>query len=666
MKKNFKILSFILIHFISVNTFAQINYKITIQGDPLMKNVNGSLVSGETNVRLKIYGDNNQTLLGGKICVGDFATVIIKDKPDIGNIIALDIELTGKGWSQPVKINNILIKKENDQGEQLKRFSFSCGCTVTQGNSLVSIDEAGAKDFTEAETAAPEFKLNGNFSIQEVSFTNNKVNGTISKTKVERKENKTDEPNIVPSNNPKIICTEEKISATASFDLNFILNPNEANLFPGALMYSEDIADGSYASYASGADLNPIKLTTSLAIVGGNPTITVVDPDLGTVNSAINDLLINQVKGKTQLQASFEVSEISSMEELILKVGAHANSATFDANLKFDLSNNTQKHIKMIKFVQKYYTLTMVQPSKPTDLFKNKQKATEAFESGKTPIYVNSITYGRIAYFFMETDISNSDIQAHLDGQYKGAITAGAELDLKLKNEKQKSLYSGTIIGGTGAVPIGGYEDFIRFIKEGGELDQTSLAVPIAYSCKFLADNKQAYVNLFSSYTKRTCTPVKTNKIKARIKIIDFVSLTQPNDKNDWGFSIDVLTGTTDGVDYNVQLKYDKGSNADAGAKRVSLKTNEAYSIDVTSNVFDIDLNQYNSGQLKLVLYGFAVRSAYSFVFTDRRSSTIVKKILMREALNLDMTAGALPKDFILQFEDMKVKFTYLVELIKE
>lgn len=658
------LLGFLLIH--SLQGLAQFNYKITIQGDPLIKSLNGNNIAGETNVRIKIYGDNNQTLLGGKLCVGDFSTVVIKDKPDIGSISGVDIELTGKGWTKPVKINNINIKKENDAGDFSKKYSFSCGCTLTQGNALVKIDEAGALDFTEADIAAPEFTLDGEFSKNDYEFSEENIRGVVSKTRTPKSEKSNGQP--VVSKTPQQICTEELVSATASFDVNFIQNPNESNIFPGAMLYSEDIANGSYSSYASGSDLNPINLTTTIAIVGGNPTITVVDPDLGTINTAINDLLINQTKGEMEVQASFEVSEINSMEELTLKLGAHFNSATFDAKLSADLHTVGHKSIKMVKFVQKYYSVTMVQPKKPTDLFKDKRKATEAFQSGKTPLYVNSITYGRVCYFFLESEDNATDFKAHLEAEYHGSVTAGGEGDVATRKALNSMKYSATIIGGSGSngiLAVDGYEGFMRMLRDDGKLDKTALALPISYSCKFLADNKQAFVNLYSSYTKRTCQPVKSNKIKAIIRIDDFVTLEQPNETNYWGFNINALTGTTNGVDYVTRLSFDKGSNADAAASRVGLKINSPYSIDKTSDVFLIDLNDYNSGKLKLYFSAFVVRSPLNGLYTTRTGNG-TKSVLMKDALNLQLTAGAPAKDFIVQFEDMKVKFTYRVELIKD
>jgi len=650
--------------------FAQVNYKITIMADPLVKMVNGNNVQGESAVRIKIYGDNEQTLLGGKLCVGDLTTIIIRDKPDIGGVIGLDIELTGRNWTNPVKINNINVKKETADGDEIKKFSFTCGCTLTPGNSLVKIDEAGALDFVEAEIAAPEFKLAGDFSKDDITFNAaDKVKGEVSKTRAPKSEQVLGAPMPVPSP-PNQICTEEKVQASSSFDINFIQNPNESNIFPGAMLYSEDIADGSYSSYASGSDLNPINLTTTIAIVGGNPTITVVDPDLGTINTAINDLLINQSKGEMEVQASFEVSEINSMEELTLKLGAHFNSATFDANLSADLAKSNHKSIKMVKFVQKYYTVTMVQPRKGTDLFKNKQKAQEAFESGKTPLYVNSITYGRVCYFFMQTDKSISDIKAHVDGEYKGSFNAGGSLDVTKKDELFTSNYSATIIGGNGANgmrAVDGYEGFMEMLRDGGTLDKSALALPISYSCKFLADNKQAFVNLYSSYTKRTCKPVKSDIVKAVLKIVKMTSLEQGESTASWGYLVEARTANNPNIFAEPFLiSFQRGYFDNDRTNYVNLKKGDIHEMDLTSKTFEFNINDLRSGKQVLWISARVVEVDYTNILDPDDFSPLVQKtVMLREVVNLDMSGVPKESKLYVQFSEGKLEFTFMVEILE-
>ncbi|MES2849847.1 MAG: thiol-activated cytolysin family protein [Bacteroidota bacterium] len=668
MKQLLKNIFFACVLLSSLQSMSQFSYKITIQGDPLVKNVNGSNIAGETNVRIKIYGDNDQTLLGGKLCIGDFATVTIKDKPDIGSISGLDIELTGKGWTNPVKVNNINVKKESDDGSVNKKYSFSCGCLLTQGNSKVQIDEAGAMNFNEADVAGPEFKLEGEFSTQEISFTEENIKGTISRTRVPKGE----KPGgaAVVNKTPKQICTEEPVDATASFDINFIQNPNDANIFPGAMLYSEDIANGSYASYASGSDLNPINLTTTIAIVGGNPTITVVDPDLGSINTAINDLLINQTKGEMEVQASFEVSEINSMEELTLKLGAHFNSATFDARLSADLNTTNQKSIKMVKFVQKYYTVTMVQPKKPIDLFKNKLKAIEALQSGKTPLYVNSITYGRVCYFFMESEQSTSDFKAHLEAEYHGSVTAGGEVDLETKKDVNSMKYSATIIGGSGAngiLAVNGFNGFMQMLQDDGKLEKTALALPISYSCKFLADNKQAFVNLFSSYTKRTCKPVKSDRIKAVLKLEKITYVSGDRDEVRWGVIFEAKTYKTEKTTSTPFLMSYKKAWAESDRPNfIVLKKGSAYEIDVTTAPFEFNIADFQNGEQKIDLRAAVVKIDWGVFGDDYTSAFFDKTVMMKDALKLDSGPAAIPKTFVVQYEDAKLEFTYKVEILNQ
>jgi len=52
----------------------------------------------------------------------------------------------------------------------------------------------------------------------------------------------------------------------------------------------------------------------------------------------------------------------------------------------------------------------MDQPDSPFDVFQNEQDALDVLRSGKTPLYVSQVTYGRMAYFFMKTSMSARQI----------------------------------------------------------------------------------------------------------------------------------------------------------------------------------------------------------------------------------------------------------------
>jgi len=67
-------------------------------------------------------------------------------------------------------------------------------------------------------------------------------------------------------------------------------------------------------------------------------------------------------------------------------------------------------------------------------------------------------------------------------------------------------------------------------IVSGGTLDVTSLAVPIAYECKYVADNSVANVNMFSTYTKRSCKTILSDYQRVVIKL-ESLTCEQQNDE---------------------------------------------------------------------------------------------------------------------------------------
>jgi len=366
--------------------------------------------------------------------------------------------------------------------------------------------------------------------------------------------------------------------------------------------------------------------------------------------------------------ASFEVSEINSMEELTLKLGAHFNSATFDAKLSADLQTVGRKSIKMVKFVQKYYTVTMVQPQKPLDLFKNKLKAREAFESGKTPLYVNSITYGRVCYFFLESEQSASEFKAHLEGEYHGSVTAGGEVDVATKKDLNSMKYSATIIGGSGSqgiLAVNGYDGFMKMLQDDGRLDKTALALPISYSCKFLADNKQAFVNLYSSYTKRTCQPVTSDKIRAVFKVEKITYISGDRDDVKWGYLIEAKTykGSPNAATPFLVSRQRAWFDNDR-ANYIQLKKGASYDLEIMSDPFEFNIADFQNGEQKVDLHAVIVKVGWGVFGQDYTSGNFNKTVMMKDALKLDQGAAAIPKTFAVQYEDAKLEFTYRVEIL--
>lgn len=624
--KQIKISLFFLCFCTFLNAQDDAVYKITIDADPLIKQINGRELPGDAQVRIVITGRDGE-VIGGKIANGIIPNITIDEEPNIGKVLGVELTLNGIGWTKSVTVRNVKVRKVIDY--ETKTYDFPCGCPLTQGNQSVYMDAGGALDFeVDAETIRAEemadFEIDGEFESGDVIAKN----FTISKRNTGKKVNAKGAPKVQKTKTR--ICTTQEYSASASFDTNFLTNPTQNSIYPGALIYAEDLADGSYNNIKSGKDRAPVIISTSSAVFGSTRR-EVDNPSLSAIREATNDIMINQETGKQDVQVNFEIFEVSSKEELSIAVNGYFENASATVNASFNYDTNSEKTLKVVKFAQIYYTMDVDPPSSPEDVFTNPKDAIEVMNSGKTPLYVSSVTMGRIAYFFMETKLSSRDIKAHLDGEYRGAFTAGGSLDLANSVNNQETKISALIIGGDGSggiEAVRGYDGFINMIEASGEKDPTSLGVPVSYALRFLSDNSIARTNLSTSYTKRTCKEVVNPIVEARFKAISLTS------SGNLGFH----------GSYQVYL-YDRKKNTTKVIASGNLwdknnpkkmEKDKAISIDKTSRPFELDGRKIDDYDIWVDLSG---TEAFTDIFSDNDSNSTRKILLLKDVLSLDKAA---------------------------
>lgn len=621
-----KLLTFIAILF-SIGLFAQDGeYRIVIDADPLIKQINGRDLPGEAQVRVVLTGREDQ-IIGGKLANGIIPSITIDEEPDIGKIIGVEITLNGIGWTKSVTIRNVKVYK--NVGDKSKTYNFPCGCPLTQGNQSVYMDAGGALEF-EADAEAirteemEEFEFEGEFSSDDVRSKN----FTISKrTMPTRAVKKGSEKQV--SKTKTRICTTQEYNASASFDINFLTNPTQNAIYPGALIYAEDLANGSYNNIKSGKDRAPLEISTSSAIIGV-PALTVENPSLSRVRTAMNQIMINQDRGELDVQANFEIFEVSSKEELSLAMGGHFESANVTANVSFNYDTNSEKTLKVVKFAQIYYTMDIDQPSSPEDVFTNPKDAIEVLNTGKTPLYVSQVTFGRIAYFFMETTIDSETIAAHADGEYRSVFTAGGDVDLAKSMEKGETKISALIVGGDGdggITAVNGYEGFLSMLETGGTLNKKSLGVPVSYTLRFLSDGTIARTNLATSYTKRTCREV--NDPMQNI-ILTIHKVTSDGEYNMHGRVTSTISSKTEP---NRSTLVENLFSEDNPGK---LGSDKKVNVDIKSKPIKIDsrkIDEYNIG------FSFYVKEHDPYVFNESDANTKTQSVRLKDVLAIDKQA---------------------------
>ncbi len=295
--------------------------------------------------------------------------------------------------------------------------------------------------------------------------------------------------------------------AAAGYDEQLVMNPQTDVIFPGALIKGESVLDGTYTLIP--AQRKPITISTSL-LGGDRVSVQVADPKLSTIREAINNLM-KQDYQVPYANMGFTVEQAYSESQLDLSL--HASYKGFGVDVKggFDFSNKNIQTRLVAKFIQSYYTLDMDMPNQPSELFDGDVSRT--LFGTYMPMYVSTVTFGRMALFTIESTLSETQVRAYLDAAYAGVSGQSSSDFNSLKAKSTMKVY---VLGGSGSDAAGtieGFEQFKTYIQAGGNFSKASPGAPIAYKLRYIKDNTVGKIVFAASYPIVTAIPRLDNAI---------------------------------------------------------------------------------------------------------------------------------------------------------
>jgi hypothetical protein len=303
-------------------------------------------------------------------------------------------------------------------------------------------------------------------------------------------------------------CTTTPYSLTTTPQQIVTFNPNVDVLWPGALLQGGPLQQGRLVGL-------PITQRASLAVsiptlLAATNTQTVPNPTEASVEQAIGQIINDAVAANVQPSSSisYTSTEAFSATQAALSLGVSVKYLGFSLGSSFDWSSSANLHTVMGYFVQNMFTVTVPEPEQPADFFSGLTQAeidqqTEAGNLGPAnlPVYVASVTYGRIMMFTITSAESTTDIQAALNASYAGSSGSAAYSNL-YQNASTSVKY--VTVGGAAA-------DAEKMIQSGNPSDffssdpAISSGVPISYTLRNLGDNSIAAVSETTSYSVQTC-----------------------------------------------------------------------------------------------------------------------------------------------------------------
>ncbi|MBP9088042.1 MAG: thiol-activated cytolysin family protein [Kofleriaceae bacterium] len=318
-------------------------------------------------------------------------------------------------------------------------------------------------------------------------------------------------------------CTTQNLRETREYDRIVAYAANSESLWPGALVAGESIYTGLFSQMVF--DRAPATISVSLENLAGKKSAVVKAPSLATYREAVSGILTTEITGATAANIYSEIEQVHTEQQFGLALGIDVDWVTASVKSSFNFSNKNVRSRYLVRYTQAYYTVDIDAPKQPSSLLASTVSLAEvAAKMNETtpPVYVSSITYGRMVVFTFESDYSSEEMQSALDFAYSGGVDVSGQVSVSYKDILSKSKITAYILGGGGAAAartIDSYDALIMFLKDGGDYSAESPGAPISYKLSYLKDNSPARMSFTSDYEMKECTRV-SQKVKVTLKSI--------------------------------------------------------------------------------------------------------------------------------------------------
>ncbi len=304
------------------------------------------------------------------------------------------------------------------------------------------------------------------------------------------------------------------------------LNPDVEVLWVGSLLQGSGYR-GGIGSLQELPIRQRAPVTLSISLLTGDNTRTVANPDQASVTQALGELVqAAEDAGHTAGSDIYFTKETThSLDQASIKMGLSASY--MGASVKASLAAGMSSEMRTVTayFVQNMFTASMVLPQTPAEVFSEEFTAgrlDEQVSRGRMgpdnpPVYVSSVSYGRVLIFTFTSSALESEIKATLNAVYNGG-QFGGELSAEQQSILENAQISVVAVGGDAEYALGliRTNDLSEYFRSDTALTS---ARAISYTVRNLADNTIARVSETTQYDLREYTPVEAVATGASYRI---------------------------------------------------------------------------------------------------------------------------------------------------
>jgi hypothetical protein len=355
------------------------------------------------------------------------------------------------------------------------------------------------------------------FDLQSVlpSWFDSNVFSQIGDTKVgTRNETRTE-------NGANFNCTIDDMSLTAAPEKIVTFSPDSGVLYPTNLLQGRANTLGSLREVPVAAERrNPVQLSIDLPME--NSTKRIEKPSLATVRSAINELRLEADRQGVRAPANYNYQSIIQYraDQASLQLGFDLRF--LPVGLRAGAQTNSKKRTVTAFFVQKAFNInvdlggnTPVRAFFPLDFREDEYKTLESLGAVGTrnaPTYVSTVTYGRMMLFSLESEASETELEAAIRAWSVGATGQYRQI-------LQSSKLTVTTLGGTKEAAERAilYENPKAYFYDNAPL---SSMVPISYELRTVKENSIAALKQTTQYSIERCQQIVTPPTSFRVDVI--------------------------------------------------------------------------------------------------------------------------------------------------
>lgn len=309
-------------------------------------------------------------------------------------------------------------------------------------------------------------------------------------------------------------CTYKNYELTRTPDEIVTLSPDVDALWVGSLLQGKGYI-GGIGTLQQLPISKRAPLTLYVDLLGEDITRTITQPNGAKVQQAVAEIIsgLQESGNKFAASTSFTLEESHTVDESLLRIGISARFVKSSIKSQLETSRSMEENTTTVSFYQRLFTLTMVPPERPSDFLSNSftQKDfkwhldNKNIGSNNLPVYVSSVTYGRVLLFNLTSTAETSEVRAALNASYSALRSGGTfELSAKHKDIFENARLQVVAIGGTkdaaeAAIRSGNFRTYFD------EATPLTAAQPLSYSVRTVSDGANASISETTTYNKQTC-----------------------------------------------------------------------------------------------------------------------------------------------------------------